>query len=83
MRGLVSRNFIRLRRDAGLTQERICELTGMHQSSVSDLEAGTANPTIITLARLGAALGVEPAKLIELDATARRELSAPQRRRKA
>jgi transcriptional regulator with XRE-family HTH domain len=61
------------RRERGLTQAGLAELTGIDQSDISRIEAGNANPTLRTLARLGAALRVslhalmpEQAEMLEL-----------------
>ena len=58
MRRLVGRNFARLRREKGFTQERFAEVSGMTQQYVSDLERGRRNPTVVTLFHLASALGV-------------------------
>lgn len=65
MRELVGRNFARLRREKGLTQERVAELSGLSQQYLSDLERGRRNPTIITLYELALALGVSHVALVE------------------
>lgn len=58
MRKLVGRNFARLRKEKGLTQEQVEELSGFSQQYLSDLERGRRNPTVITLYELAQALGV-------------------------
>eukprot|EP01042_Synura_sphagnicola_P027485 gene27486-35485_t len=58
MRKLVGRNFARLRRDQGLTQEQVEERSGFSQQYLSGLERGRRNPTIITLYELARALGI-------------------------
>lgn len=70
MRELVGRNFTRLRREKGLTQERVAELSGLSQQYLSDLERGRRNPTIITLYELAQALGVSHVSLVEPDGQA-------------
>ena len=67
MRELVGRNFARLRREKGLTQEQVAELSGLSQQYLSDLERGRRNPTIITLYELALALGVSHVALVEPD----------------
>ena len=44
------------RRELHLTQEQVAEASGLHQSVVSRIEQGVANPTARTLAALGRAL---------------------------
>jgi transcriptional regulator with XRE-family HTH domain len=73
MRKLVGRNFSRLRREKGLTQEEIEERSGFSQQYLSGLERGQRNPTVITLFELAQALGVSHVELVKPDATATQE----------
>ncbi len=68
MRKLVGRNFARLRRDRGLTQEQVEVRSGFSQQYLSSLERGRRNPTVITLYELSQALGVSPVELVQPDA---------------
>lgn len=65
MRRLVGRNFARIRRAKGLTQEKVAELSGFSQQYLSGLEQGRRNPTVITLYELAQALHVRPVDLLE------------------
>lgn len=67
MRKLVGRNFARLRREKGLTQEEVEVRSGFSQQYLSSLERGRRNPTVITLYELAQALGVSHVELIEPD----------------
>lgn len=67
MRKLVGRNFARLRRDKGLTQEDLEARSGFSQQYLSGLERGQRNPTIITLFELSQALGVSHVELVKPD----------------
>ncbi|MDR3437346.1 helix-turn-helix transcriptional regulator [Telmatospirillum sp.] len=67
MRKLVGRNFARLRREKGLTQEEIEARSGISQQYLSSLERGRRNPTVITLYELAQALGASPVELIAPD----------------
>ena len=71
MRALVGRNFARLRREKGLTQEEVEVRSGFSQQYLSDLERGRRNPTIITLYELALALGVSHVELVRPDDNAR------------
>lgn len=71
MRALVGRNFARLRREKGLTQEEVEVRSGFSQQYLSDLERGRRNPTIITLYELALALGVSHVELVRPDDDAR------------
>src|SRR6516165_9273200 len=73
MRRLVGRNFARLRRQKGFTQESHAEAAGVTQQYVSDLERGLRNPTVVTLYHLASALGVSHVELVTPDDEARRE----------
>jgi transcriptional regulator with XRE-family HTH domain len=67
MRKLVGRNFARLRREKGLTQEDIEARSGYSQQYLSGLERGRRNPSIITLFELSKALGVSHVELVRPD----------------
>jgi transcriptional regulator with XRE-family HTH domain len=67
MRKLVGRNFARLRREKGFTQEQFAETSGFTQQYVSDLERGKRNPTVVTLFQLATALGVRHVDLVTPD----------------
>ena len=58
MRKLVGGNVSRIRKEKGLTQERLSELSGLSQQYISDLERGKRNPTIVTIYELAQALSV-------------------------
>ncbi len=78
MRKLVGRNFGRLRKEKGFTQEQFAEASGFTQQYVSDLERGRRNPTVISLFHLATALGSEPMELVRSDELAATEgLTAP------
>ncbi len=64
MRKLVGRNFARLRRESGLTQEDVEARSGFSQQYLSGLERGKRNPTVITLYELAQALGVSHVDLV-------------------
>jgi transcriptional regulator with XRE-family HTH domain len=65
MRRLVGRNFARIRRAKGLTQEQAAVLSGFSQQYLSGLEQGRRNPTVITLYLLAQGLGVRPVDLLD------------------
>jgi transcriptional regulator with XRE-family HTH domain len=67
MRKLVGRNFARLRREKGLTQEEVEVRSGFSQQYLSSLERGRRNPTVITLYELAQALGVSHVDLVVPD----------------
>lgn len=65
MRKLVGRNFARLRKEKGLTQEQVEERSGFSQQYLSGLERGLRNPTVITLYELAQALDVSYVELVQ------------------
>ncbi|SDD07053.1 Helix-turn-helix [Bradyrhizobium brasilense] len=67
MRKLVGRNFARLRREKGLTQEDVEVRSGFSQQYLSSLERGRRNPTVITLLELAQALDVSHIELVQPD----------------
>ena len=47
------------REEKALTQKQLAETTGIAQADISRLENGTANPSLRTLKRLAAGLGMQ------------------------
>ena len=54
----IMRAIIDGREEKDLTQKQLAEATGITQADISRLENGTANPSIRTLKRLAAGLGM-------------------------
>jgi transcriptional regulator with XRE-family HTH domain len=52
------------RREAGLTQEALANLSGLDRTTISQAELAKASPQLETLIRLAGALGREPSELI-------------------
>ena len=50
--------MIDARKSVGLTQKQLSERTGIAQADISKLEGGTANPSLKTLQRLAAGMGM-------------------------
>jgi transcriptional regulator with XRE-family HTH domain len=65
MRALVGKNFARIRREKGLTQEEVERRSGFSQQYLSSLERGRRNPTVITLFELSQALEVDFRELLK------------------
>jgi transcriptional regulator with XRE-family HTH domain len=57
----------RLRKEHGLSQERLAELSGVNRATIGMIEVGKRTPTLQTLSRLAAALDVEPGELLPKD----------------
>jgi len=56
--------LIRIRKEKGLTHEKLAELAGLHPTTISLLERDKRQPSITTIFLLAAGLGVEPDELI-------------------
>lgn len=55
-----------LRMAAGLTQAELARRTGIHRPNIARVEAGRHTPSLETLARLAAAIGVPTASVLEI-----------------
>lgn len=55
----IIRAIIEGREEKHMTQKQLAEVTGIAQADISRLESGTANPSLRTLKRLAAGLGME------------------------
>lgn len=51
--------MIDARKAAGLTQKQLAERTGIAQSDISKLEGGNGNPSLKTLQRIAAGMGMQ------------------------
>jgi transcriptional regulator with XRE-family HTH domain len=54
-----------MRRKAGLSQSKLAERMGTTQSAISELEGGIASPTVVTLLRYAAQLGMAVVLTVE------------------
>ena len=63
----LARNLKHHRRAAGVSQEEFADRCGLHRTYVSGVERGVRNPTITVLARIAAALGLPPGRLLDDD----------------
>ena len=50
--------MIDARKASGMTQKQLAEKTGINQADISKLERGSANPSLRTLQRLAAGMGM-------------------------
>lgn len=53
------------RQAAGISQETLAELTGLHRTYISDIERGSRNVALINIVRIAKALKVKPAQLLD------------------
>ncbi len=54
-----------LRLGAGLTQAELARRTGIHRPNIARVEAGRHTPSLETIARLAAAIGVPATRVLE------------------
>jgi transcriptional regulator with XRE-family HTH domain len=73
---LIGRKLTAARTLADLSQRELAEATGVPQSHISDLERGTMNASCRMLARLSAALNVDPGFFLPTLERMRKELGA-------
>lgn len=50
--------MLKARKESGLTQKQLSERTGVAQTDISRLERGNGNPSLRTLQRLAAGMGM-------------------------
>ncbi len=60
----IAQNIRQLRQSRNLTQEQLARLSDVPRPTWSNLESGTANPTVVVLAKVAAALQVPVEELI-------------------
>ena len=65
LRERVGLNIQRLRQNAGLSQEECAHRAKVHQTYLSGVERGIRNPTVMVLAKIAKALGVEVEELVK------------------
>jgi len=52
------------RKEAGITQEALAELSGLDRTAISQLELGYASPRLATVIRIAGALDMDPRELV-------------------
>jgi transcriptional regulator with XRE-family HTH domain len=57
-------NLLRMRRGAGMSQDALALLCGIHRTEISQLERGLRVPRLDTFAKICSSLEVEPAELM-------------------
>ncbi len=61
---LFATNMRRIRREKGLTQERVAEAAGLHPNYISSVERAERNISICNIERIAIALDVTMAELV-------------------
>ncbi|HUY31398.1 MAG TPA: helix-turn-helix transcriptional regulator [Pirellulales bacterium] len=63
VRTSIARDIVRERRELGLTQQKLAQLAGVRQETLSRLESGKHSPTVRTVEKIEKALGRSRAKV--------------------
>lgn len=79
----VARQIARLRRERGWTQETLAERADVSPRYVQLIEAGEENLTIVTLAKMGAALRVPVSELFKSPHARQAKGTRPRRKKPA
>ncbi len=64
-RALFGKRVRALRRERGLSQEKLAELANLHRNYVGGVERGERNIGLLNIVALAQALKVKPARLLE------------------
>jgi len=64
-RAIVGKNVRRFRQRADMTQEQLAFAAEIDLTYVGGIERGKRNPSVLVLVRIAAALGTEPAELLQ------------------
>ncbi|MBW4061575.1 helix-turn-helix transcriptional regulator [Candidatus Saccharibacteria bacterium] len=59
----VAKRLADLRREKGLTQERLADTAGVDRVAIANIETGLRRPTVTTMYRLAKALGIKVEEL--------------------
>ncbi len=60
----LARNLVQIREARGITQQQLAKVSGIPRATIANLESGGANPTVLVLSRVSAALQVSLDELI-------------------
>jgi transcriptional regulator with XRE-family HTH domain len=63
--GNLGANLRAARKKLELSQEQVAELSGVHATEVSRIEAGKRDPRVSTVERLAKAVQVKPGQLLD------------------
>jgi transcriptional regulator with XRE-family HTH domain len=62
---LLGDNIRRIRKEKGVSQERLAELASLHRTYLGGVERGERNVGVLNLVRISRALGVLPERLLQ------------------
>ena len=58
------RAIVKMRAEAGLSQEQLADAAGLHRTYIGGLERAERNPTVLTLVALSKGLGISTSALL-------------------
>lgn len=61
---LFGKEVVSRRKDLGLSQEALAELSGLHRTYIGAVERGLRNPTLTSILRIAQGLGCHPRELL-------------------
>ena len=64
IRKVIARNVRAFRQERVWSQEELADRAGVHRTYISQVERAVTNPTATVIARIAAALGVDPSELL-------------------
>jgi len=62
---VIGKNIRNYRQKAGLSQERLAELCGLHRTYVGAVERGERNISVLNLGKIAIALKIDPYMLLK------------------
>lgn len=65
-REIFGRRVRELRIERGFSQEKLAEISNLHRNYIGGIERGERNIGLLNIVTLARALGVKPARLLEL-----------------
>lgn len=66
LKNSISQIILLLRKEAGISQEKLAEKAGVHRTYISQLERGIKSPTIPILFKLAQGLNTKPSDIVLL-----------------
>lgn len=61
----LGQNLTRIRKEKGISQDKLSRLLRIDRSFISNIENGKTNPTLATIAKLAKAIGVSADELLK------------------
>lgn len=62
LKDIFAENLKKFRKDKGLSQEKLAEISGLHRTYISGLELGNRNASLATIEKISFALKIPPAE---------------------